>query len=475
MSTTAVIGAGWAGLAAAARLRRAGRTVRVYEAAAAPGGRARRIDHPGLGLRIDNGQHILLGAYTGTLALMRSLDVDPEHVLLAGDMDLRSADGGLRLRFWPLPPPLHRLGVLLGSRGLDGWRGRRHLVRTFGALDPDRVDPSATVSDWLAGLDCPPDLATRLWEPLCLAAMNTPAHAAQARLFARVLADSLGAGPAASRILIPRDGLHELWPARVCVLLGDDLRRHRVRSIAPAPAGGWRVDGDLHESVILAVPASEARRLLAPLPGSADFLDGWTEPAHSAIGTLTLRLGRPWNSGLSMMLLRDDPARDAWGQWLFDRSASAGANADRLLVHVVIGAADRYAGRDPARIAAGVIDQIRIQAATGSLPPLPEIGTHALVTERRATFDAVPGLRRPGAATPWTGLLLAGDWTDTGYPAVLEGAVRSGLKAAEEALAAGIGGMKDDSRPALTKPAPACPGVRPAASHTGRADPSAWT
>ncbi|WP_323029953.1 hydroxysqualene dehydroxylase HpnE, partial [Castellaniella sp.] len=415
-------------------LRRAGRAVRVYEAAAAPGGRARRIDHPGLGLRIDNGQHILLGAYTATLALMRSLDADPAQALMAGDLDLRSADGGLRLRFWPLPPPLHRLGVLLGSRGLDGGRGRRHLIRVFGALEPGRVDPSATVADWLAGLGCPPGLMTRLWEPLCLAAMNTPAHAAQARLFARVLADSLGAGPAASRILIPRDGLHELWPARACALLGGDLLRQRVRAIAPGPAGGWRVDGEPHESVILAVPAPEARRLLAPLPDAADFLGGWTEPAHSAIGTLTLRLARPWDSGRPMMLLRDDPARDAWGQWLFDRGASARADASRRLVHVVIGTADRYAGRDPARIAAGVIAQIRAQAAAGSLPPLPEIEAHALVTERRATFDAVPGLRRPGAATPWPGLLLAGDWTDTGYPAVLEGAVRSGLKAADAIL-----------------------------------------
>ena len=251
-----------------------------------------------------------------------------------------------------------------------------------------------------------------------------------------MLADSLGAGPAASRILIPRDGLHALWPARACALLGEGLRRQRVRAIAPGPAGGWRVDGEPHAGVILAVPAAEARRLLAPLPGAADFLDGWTEPAHSAIGTLTLRLARPWDSGRPMLLLRDEPACDAWGQWLFDRSASARAHAERRLVHVVIGTADRYAGRDPARLAAGVIAQIRAQAAAGSLPPLPQIEAHALVTERRATFDAVPGLRRPGMATPWPGLLLAGDWTDTGYPAVLEGAVRSGLAAADGILAA---------------------------------------
>ncbi|MDY0310207.1 MAG: hydroxysqualene dehydroxylase HpnE [Castellaniella sp.] len=430
MSTIAVVGAGWAGLAAAMRLRQAGHAVRVYEAAATPGGRARRIDHPGLGQPIDNGQHILLGAYTATLALMQDLGVSPAHALLERNLVLRSADGRTRLQFWPLPPPLHRLGVLLGSRGLDGWHGRRHLARVFGALDPAPIDPSTTVSDWLTGLGSPPGLMARLWEPLCLAAMNTPTHTAQARLFARVLADSLGAGPAASRLLIPRGSLHDLWPAHACTLLGTDLLRHRVRTIAPGATDGWQVDGQPHSHLILAVPAAEARRLLAPLPAATDFLNGWAVPAQSAIGTLTLRLARPWQSGHPMLLLRDDPARAAWGQWLFDRSASARACADQRLVHVVIGAADRYAGQDPAHIAAGVIAQIRAQAA-GSLPPLPDIETHALVTERRATFDAVPGLRRPGTITPWPGLLLAGDWTDTAYPAVLEGAVRSGLKAAD--------------------------------------------
>ena len=431
----AIIGAGWAGLAAAVRLHQTGHRVRVYEAAAAPGGRARRVEHPGLGLAIDNGQHILLGAYTETLALMRWLGIDPDTALLAQDLRLRAADGHLDLRFWALPAPWHRLGVLLGSRGLDGWRGRRHLARVFGVLNPARIDPALTVSDWLAGLGCPPDLLMRLWDPLCVAALNTPAGSAQACLFARVLADSLGAGPAASRILIPRDGLHALWPAQACARLGDALQRRRVRAIAPCLAGGWQVDDDRHDAVILAVPVTEARRLLAPLPDAAGFLAGWSDPAQSAIGTLSLKLVRPWESGQPMLLLRDAPGQHAWGQWLFDRSASARQPADRHLVHVVIGVADRYAGQEPAGIAAGVIAQVRSQAQAGGLPPLPAIETHALVTERRATFDAVPGLRRPGAATPWPGLWLAGDWTDTGYPAVLEGAVRSGLGAAQALLA----------------------------------------
>ena len=430
----AVIGAGWAGLAAAVRLHQAGCPVRVYEAAPTPGGRARQVDHPGLGMAIDNGQHILLGAYTETLALMRALAVDPATALHAQDLRLRAATGNLDLRFWPLPPPLHRLGVLLGSRGLSGWRGRRHLARVFSALTPETLPPELTAASWLKGLGCPPDLLSRLWDPLCVAALNTPADTAQAQLLARVLADSLGAGPAASRMLIPRDSLHALWPAQACALLGDALHRRRVRLITPTPDGGWLVDDERHTAVILAVPVVEARRLLAPLPDAAAFLSRWSLPTQSAIGTLSLKLAQPWQSGHAMLLLQDAPERDAWGQWLFDRSASASHEADRHLVHVVIGVADRYAGRGPARVAAGVIEQIRSQAQAGGMPPLPDIKTHALVTERRATFDAVPGLRRPGTHTPWAGLLLAGDWTDTGYPAVLEGAVRSGQAAAQSVL-----------------------------------------
>lgn len=423
----AVVGAGWAGLAAATRLHRSGHQVHAYEAAARPGGRARPIDHPGLGHSIDNGQHILLGAYRATLELMQSFGVDPQSACHVGPLALQSADCRLRLRLWALPAPAHRLGALIGSRGLDGLRGRRHLLRTLRALDPNGIDPAEIASDWLRRLGCPPGLLERLWAPLCLAATNTDIARAQAQLFARVLRDSLGADTRASRMYIPRTLLHDLWPARACALLGDNLRLHRVRTLSPGHGGRWTIDGELYDGVILATPANETRRLLTPLPDATDFMNTWPTSPQAAIGTLTLRLSRPWDSGHAMVLLRDNPDQDAWGQWLFDRSATALAPAHRRLVHVVIGAADRYANQSAAGIAKGILTQIRTQIT----PPLPAIEAHTLVTEKRATFDAVPGLRRPGPLTPWRGLLLAGDWTDTGYPAVLEGAVRSGLRAAD--------------------------------------------
>jgi squalene-associated FAD-dependent desaturase len=431
----AVVGAGWAGLAAAVRLHRDGCDVRIYEAAAQPGGRARRVRHPALGIETDNGQHLLLGAYRATLDLMRSLGVDPGQACDIRPLALESADRRLRLAFWPLPAPAHRLGVLCASRGLEGWRGRRHLWRTFRALDPDRIDPGLDAAAWLRRLGCPPGLLERLWAPLCLAATNTPLEDTEAALLARVLRDSLGAGAAASRLVIPRAGLDELWPRQARDLLGERLRRQRVLQIAARPGGGWEVDGEPSDRVILATPPGEARRLIGPLPGADTWLRAWPDWRHAAIGTLSLRLERPWRSGHALALLRDDPARDAWGQWLFDRSEGAAAAGERRLAHVVIGRADRYAGRDTAAVAAGVLAQIAAQVRT----PLPPVEAWALITEKRATFDVTPGLRRPGPATPWDGLLLAGDWTDTGYPAVLEGAVRSGLRAAALASAPGAG------------------------------------
>lgn len=426
----AVIGAGWAGLTAATGLLRRGADVHVFEAAQAPGGRARPLTLRTLNAPIDNGQHILLGAYRETFALMRSFGVEPRKACDVRPLALAYADGRLHLSLWPLPAPLHWLGAALAGRGLGGLAGRLHLWRVLRALATPHDEPRQTATQWLQTLGCPPTLMHDLWEPLCLAVANTAAGRMQATLFIRVLRDSLGAGRHASDVYIPRTTLHALWPQQACQLLGGRLQRRYVRALRPRPQGGWLVDDDPFDRVVLAAPIRTARTLLSALPRGGEFLAKWPQPGQSAIGTLTLSLARPWRSGCTMRLLHDDPAQDAWGQWLFDHSAIAQTPDAQCRVHVVIGAADRYAGLDSDRISDGILRQLRHQVPRA----LPEVRGQWLITERRATFDATVDLHRPATATPWPGLYLAGDWTDTGYPAVLEGAVRSGRRAAQAAL-----------------------------------------
>ncbi|WP_417251537.1 hydroxysqualene dehydroxylase HpnE [Castellaniella sp.] len=425
----AVIGAGWAGLAAAIHALRQGHDVHVYEAAAAAGGRARNIRNPALATATDNGQHILLGAYHASLGMMAQLGVDPQSAFYRYPLNLQSADQSLRLSFWPLPAPFHQLGVMFGSKGLQGWRGRLHLNRVLRSLDNPVIPADMNAALWLQQLGCPPRLQNVLWAPLCLAATNTALEHTDARLLAHLLAKSLGAHPGDSDLLIPRGHLHDLWPRQACEQLGDRLSRERITQLQAGPANTWYLNGKYHDRVIVATSAREARRLLSPLPGANLWLDTWPLPQMAAIGTLSLRLSRPWNSGHAMLLLQDNPARQAWGQWMFDASAYANTAEARSMAHIVIGRAQRYADTAPDTIFNGVLQQIRDQAKH----LLPAVEQWSLITEKHATFDVVPGLKRPGTEPPWPGLYLAGDWTDTGFPAVLEGAVRSGLKAAQQA------------------------------------------
>lgn len=403
----AVIGGGWAGIAAAVELADTGHDIAVFEMAPQLGGRARSVagDPP-----YDNGQHILIGAYRDSLALMRRLGVDPAQALkrlplalpYPGEPGLRLPPGPPLIAFargvlaqsnWPLGA---RLGLLVAA---VGW-----LARGF------RCDANLSVAELCAGL--PEAVKRDLVEPLCVAALNTPASQASARVFLRVLKDALFSGAGSADLLLPRRPLSELLAGPATAWLGDRLRMgHRVQTIAP----GWRVDGEAFDAVVLACTSVEAARL------TAGIAPAWAATAQG-LGfepIVTVYLHSPGSALPSPMLaLREGP--DAPAQFVFDHGALGGAPG--RFAFVVSGAATW--------VARGGCAEAVMAQATRELRWATQPVIDKVLTEKRATFACTPGLARPPACIS-PGLWAAGDYIDGPYPATLEGAVRSGQAAAQ--------------------------------------------
>jgi len=427
----AVIGGGWAGLSAAVHLDRKGHDVTVFEAARTAGGRARRVHSARLAADIDNGQHILLGAYHDTLALLETLGIVREHVLHEEPLRLCSANGQFALRLPSLPSPLHLIAGVLGARGLS-WAEKGQLIAFAARLRREgwHVDPRLSVSDWLNGHGQSEAVQRQFWHPLCLAALNTAPEQASATLMASVLRDSLQGSASHSRVLIPRVDLSRLWPERLP--RGVTMRPgHAVRELG-VQTGCTFVDGQRFDAAILATGASSAARLIRGLPSStllAQQLDGFE---YRPIATLWLRLERPWRVPGAMLMLNEDRARLHFGQWLFHRNAFLADRYSPPMLAVVVSDARELARHPSEAVFAAIVEQVSEQ--TRRFGPMPAVAGYELIVEKRATFAALPGLSRPDNATRWPRVFLAGDYTDTGYPGVLEGAVRSGLRAAKLAV-----------------------------------------
>lgn len=442
-ATVAVIGGGWAGMAAALELAQAGRHVRVLEAAPVLGGRARRVAraHPSVAGELDNGQHLLLGAYRHTLDLIRRAGVDPGQALLRLPLQMAYPDGW-RLQAPRLPAPWHLLAMGLTARG-PGWRERLALARTLSALQHGEGTiaraPAETVAGWLA--QAPATLRTRLWFPLCVAAMNTPPGQADAAVFRRLLRDSVLATRADSDMLVPRQDLSRLFPEAAAQSVraagGTVSTGTPVQRIAPRPrADGWDIHtatGTLAVSqVVLATAPRQAARLLAGcgLPTVTPLIATLEAFEYAPIVTVYLNVG---DLRLPRPFLALDSGPEAPGQFVFDRAALAGRVAGRDNVwSVVISAADEAASLPQAELAHRVRRQLASQLAPvlASAPTLAEARGEFVIAERLATFRCVPGLARPANDTGVAGLALAGDYTAGPYPATIEGATLSGSAAA---------------------------------------------
>ena len=435
----AVVGAGWAGLAAAVALKATGANVTVFEAAPLAGGRARRVDDLNMGA-IDNGQHLLLGAYTETVALLKHLHPERsiDELLHRAPLHLESADGEFCLKAANLVAPFHTLWGLLNARGLP-WQDRWQAIRMMMVLKQKRWQAPAlfSVAQLLEQHQQSALLCRRLWTPLCLASLNTASEHTCAQLFLNVLRDSLDAPRAHSDMLIPRVDLTALWPQAAAETV--TMRyRHIVRDVCPTPTA-VTIDGETFEGCVLATPPYACARILKPdesTRASDTLMAQLGAFEYRAIATLTLQLDAAWNPPHSILLLDEDPARGHLGQWLFKR-----LQANDQFTIVISDAAD-FLKHDRASFVDNIATQIREQVQRHpnsrghSQSTMPAVRAHRLIVEKRATFAAVPGLQRPRNQSPWARLSLAGDWTDTGYPAVLEGAVRSGKQAARTLIEA---------------------------------------
>ncbi len=406
-----IVGAGLAGLAAAVRLVRSGRPVALYEAAGQAGGRCRSYHDAALDRRIDNGNHLLFSGNRAAMAYLRAIGTDD------------TLDGPARAKFPFLDLDTdERWTVRLDPGLVQPWilRKRRRI-------------PGTTFFDYLNGLkllfagrtrtvaqcfDTSRQMYRRFWEPLAVAALNTAADEGAARLLWPVLRETFGRGEAASRPRYVRDGLSESFVDPALALLRDQnatIRFNaRLRGVTTGDGRACALDfsdgeGELQEDdvVILALPPGIVADLLPDI--------------HVPLGTRAIVnahfvLPRTIDRWAPMGLI------GGIGQWLFARGDVAS---------VTVSAADTLADEPADAIAQKIWPEVARAIDLGDAA----LGSYRIVKEKRATFAQTPDqvANRPGTHTGWANLFLAGDWTDTGLPATIEGAVRSGNAAADAA------------------------------------------
>ena len=420
MGTTHVVGAGLAGLSAAVAIAEGGGRVVLHEAAKQAGGRCRSYYDPTLGLTIDNGNHLLLSGNADALDFLKVVGA-PADALTGPDeavFDFADLATGER---WALRPNAGRLPwwVLSPSRRVPGTRARDYLA-PLGILKAAAGKADGAGGTIGAAMPCSGTLYDRLWHPVLLAALNTDPAESDVGLAATILRETLGAGGRACRPLVAVGGLSAAFvdpavtylAARGCEirfgrrLRGLGLGAGRIESLAfsdeTTPVGP-------DDSVVLALPSWVATDLLPGLPAPQAF--------RSIVNAHFARVPAP-GSPLFLGVV------NSLTEWLF-------AYPDRY--SVTISGADRLLDVSRENLAQRIWGEI---AKLGDLAP--ELPSWQIVKEKRATFAATPeeAARRPGPATAYDNLVLAGDWTATGLPSTIEGAIRSG-KTAARALACG--------------------------------------
>ena len=421
---TIIIGGGWSGLSAAVRLCEAGHRPIVFESAKHLGGRARTVDWNGI--HVDNGQHLMIGAYHNMLDLLQRLELDEQHLFNRHPLDLTIHD--------PLYPPLQLsahsqlpwpFAILPSLYKSLGWRDIYRFIRLTKQVTVTSYTEKLSVMQWCEQSGQSRRLIEQLWKPLCLAIMNTPLEQASAHIFARTLKDSLGANRQAADLLIPKKPLGELLPEpsrRFITAHGGEVRlQSKVEKICITDG---KITGVITQSgemiaakhVIVAVPPNALRTLLGKelsLPTIMEY----------PIATVYLQFSADYRLpspiiGVSNRLI----------QWVFDRSDQSPG-----LLAVVIsgpGSHEMFSKQQLSENVAAELSEILLDSP-GALH------STLVVREKRATFccGVVENNQRPCSETTVAGLYLAGDYIANAYPATLEGAIINGYRAAEKVLA----------------------------------------
>ncbi len=403
---THVVGAGLAGLAAALSLVEAGVRVTLHEAGPHAGGRCRSYFDRALGCRLDNGNHLLLSGNRATFAFLDQ--VGARHTMtgptrpLFPFMDLASGER------WTLRPNLGPIPwwMLVPGRRVPGMRLRDALP----ALRLHRLPATTTVADALPqGV-----LYHRLLEPLAIAALNTPTDQASARLLGAVMQETLAAGGGACIPAFPREGLSESFIDPAIAWLearGTEIRLgSRVARIGLGNGRATALDDTPigpDDAIVLAVPAPVAATLL-PGVSVPDRFEAILNVHYRIEACATGDLREAGFIGLV----------GGTAEWIFIKPG---------IVSVTISAGNRAVDTPPEALAQQVWQDVGAALQlSASMPP------YRVVKEKRATFAATPeqDALRPPVRTEWTNVALAGDWTATGLPATIEGAIRSGRSAA---------------------------------------------
>lgn len=425
-----IVGAGWAGLAAAVKLTEQGHRVSVYESAKQIGGRARAVNFNDM--EVDNGQHLLIGAYTECLHLMEVVGIDIKQALKRLPLSLTVVDKTtLSLQAPALPAPLHLLYALITAKGLK--LIDRIAAIKFGLIlkkNNYQFKKDVSVKELFKLTKQTDILVRQLWEPLCLATMNTPINIASANIFMTVFKDAFTNKTKDADTLLPTTDLSNLFPSSAVNYIkkngGKVYLKSRVEDIEITNNSVSSITAKIHNSmekiktsqVIIATAPQNLNKLM-PEGSALELINKNIEQfSYQPIVTVYLQYSKETKLSQAMTGLSS-----TLSQWVFDRGdfcQQAG------LMSVVISASGEHMHMDDATLAQTVHNEIAVLFVSK-----PTLVKSFVLREKRATFSCVVNVNdiRPTNKTNIQGIYLAGDYTDTGYPATLEGAVRSGISA----------------------------------------------